>query len=270
MSLELFSNNIKVDKKPKKNIIDKLDDPIIYSSSLYGINNYCTGKKVKIAILDTGCPKHKDIKNIGDRVNFCEKNVATYDNHGHSTMISGIIGAKNIKNIIGVAPDAELQFGRIVDNNGDCSYNSLVAGVLWAIVKEVDIIVIALGSSYDYSILRDAVKKARDYGICVFAAAGDKISDHIDYPANYEYTISTGFMTRKKINNEILRKKIDLILPNKALYTTYLDNKYTKVTGSSISTAFYAGMAAILIEQYKKEQRKDIPNEVYNTLKKIF
>ena len=273
MNIELFPDSIKVEKKAKRGVIDKLKEPIIYSPSAYGIDNMCTGRKVKISILDSGCPRHKDIKRIGDKISFCEENLGTYDSHGHSTMISGIIGAKNPKAITGLAPHAEIQFGRVVNSKGDCGFNALVAGVLWSIVKGVDIIVIAMGTQYDYVVLKDAIKKARDYGICVFAACGDKDINkdwQADFPARYENAISTGFMTRGKVKNNILRKKVDFNLPNKGLYTTYLNDKYTKISGSSVSTAFYAGLAAVLVEQYKREKKADIPTEVYAKLSSIF
>jgi len=273
MNLELIPDSINVKQKPKRNIIDELDEPIIYSPSAYGVDNMCTGKRVKIAILDSGCPRHKDIKIVGDKISFCEENLGTYDSHGHATMLAGIISANNKKSIVGLAPHAEIQYGRVINNKGVCGFNSLVAGVLWSIVKGVDIIVIALGTQYDYIVLKDAVRKAREYGICVFAASGDTdISPqwNVDFPARYENVISTGFMTRNKEKNDILRKKTDFNLPNRGLYTTYLDNKYIKVSGSSVSTAFYAGLAAVLIEQYKNENKADIPTEVYAKLSSIF
>lgn len=274
MNLDLIPNSIKIEQKPKRNIVDKLKESISYSPLAYGIDNMCTGKGVKIAILDSGCPRHKDIKIIGDKISFCEENNGTYDSNGHATMIAGIIASRNKKAITGLAPHAEIQYGRVINSNDMCSFNSLVAGILWSIVKGVDIVVIALGTQYDYIVLKDAVKKARNHGICVFAAAGgDKNIDEkwqLDCPARYEDVISAGFLGKSKSKNNILRKKVDFNLPNKGLYTTYLDNKYIKITGSSISTAFYAGLAAVLIEQYKKERKLDIPTEVYIRLSNIF
>jgi len=270
MNLDLFPG---IDQKIKKNIFNKLEEPIVYSPLVYGIDNLCTGRKVKISVLDSGCPAHKDLKTNGDKVSLCEGSIGIFDYNGHATMLAGIINSNNKKSIIGLAPHAELQYGRVIDNKDMCGFNSLVAGILWSVVKEVDIIVIALGTQYDYIVLRDAVKKARDYGICVFAASGDQnINDkwQIDFPARYENVISTGFLTRTKVKNDVIRKKVDFCLPNKGLYTTYLNNKYIKISGSSISTAFYAGLAAVLIEQYKKERKKDIPTLVYSRLRDIF
>ncbi len=266
MSIKSSPNKILINKKKRK-VIDKISSTVVYSPSAYGINNLCTGKGVKIVILDSGYPNHKDIKFEGDKISFCEDNISVVDKNGHSTMISGIIKSNSRKSIIGTAPHSKLLFGKVVNGKGECSFNSLVAGVLWAIVKEVDIIVIAMGTQYNYRVLYDAIKKAREYGICIFAASGD--DEELDYPARYDEVFSTGFLTRSKKKNNYIKDNVDFYLPNKGLYTTYLDNKYAKVSGSSISTSFFAGLGAVLVEQYKKENRNDIPKLVYSELSKI-
>lgn len=267
MKVDTLSDQFIIQKK-KRSVVDKIPSTIIYSPSAYGIDNKCTGKGVKIAILDSGCTNHKDIKFEGDKISFCDDNIVVNDKNGHSTMISGIIKSNNRKSIIGLAPHSKLLFGKVVNHKGECSFNSLVAGVLWAIVKEVDIIVIAMGSQYDYRVLHDAIKKAREYGICIFAASGDE--EEIDFPARHDEVFSAGFLTRSKKKNEIIRKNVDFCLPNKGLYTTYLNNKYVKISGSSVSTAFFAGLGAVLVEQYKKENKRNISKLVYSHLDKTF
>lgn len=267
MKVNMLNDQLVINKK-KRAIVDKIPSTIVYSPSAYGIDNKCTGRGIKIAILDSGCTNHKDIKFEGDKISFCDDNAIANDKNGHSTMMAGIIKANNRKSIIGLAPHSKLLFAKIVNYKGECSFDSLVAGVLWAIIKEVDIIVIALGSQYDYRVLHDAIKKARSRDICVFAASGD--DEEIDFPARHEEVFSAGFLTRSKEKNENIKKNVDFYLPNKGLYTTYLDNKYVKISGSSVSTVFFAGLGAVLVEQYKKENRKNISDLVYSQLDKIF
>ena len=267
MHKELLQDKFIVNNKKSK-ILEKLPSPVIYSPEIYGIYNGCTGKNVKIAVLDSGCPHHKDIKIEGDKISFCENNITIDDKKGHATMVSGIIKSNNKKAIVGFAPHAKILYGKVIDSKGKCGFNRLVAGVLWAIVKEVDIIILALGSTYDYMVLKEAVKKARSYGICVFASGGDE--GKIEFPAQNKEVFSTGFLTRSKKNNDFIKQNIDFYLPNKGIYTTYLNNKYVKVSGSSISAAFFAGIAAVLIEQYKREKKKNIPDLINKELKNIF
>jgi major intracellular serine protease len=267
MQVDTLSDRFLIDKK-KRAVADKISSTVVYSPSVYGVDNKCTGKGVKVAILDSGCTNHKDIKFEGDKISFCEDNTIVNDKNGHSTMMAGIIKSNNRKSIIGLAPHSKLLFSKVVNHKGECSFNSLVAGVLWSIVKGADIIVIAMGSQYDYRVLHDAVKKAREHDICIFAASGDE--DELDFPARYEEVFSAGFLTRSKKKNEIIKKNVDFYLPNKGLYTTYLENKYVRISGSSVSTAFFAGIAAVLVEQYKKENKKNISKLVYAELDRIF
>lgn len=273
MNFDLLPDKIKIRKTPKKSILNKLPEPLIYSPASYGITNMCTGKGVKIALLDSGCPQHKDIKIEGDKISFCDENINTGDKNGHATAVAGVINANNRKSLVGFAPHANILFGKIMDASGVCNFNSLVAGVLWGVVKRVDIIVVALGASCDYMVLHDAIKKAREHGICVFAASGDKGVGpewEIEFPARYDEVFSAGCLKRTKAQNEIIKERVDFSIPNRGLYTTYLNNKYIKMSGSSMSTAFFAGLAAVLVEQYKKEGKKDIPSYVYSALLKVF
>jgi subtilisin len=256
MNIEILPQEINLEKKYKTSIVKVKPKPISYAPVNYGINTRCTGKGVKIAILDSGCPHHKDMVTEGDRISFCEGNTNINDKHGHSTIISGVIKANNKNTIVGTAPHANLLFGKVVDNKGKCDFNALVAGVLWAIVKEVDIIVIAMGTQYDYMVLRDAIKKAREHNICIFAASGE--NEELDYPARYKEVFSTGFLTRSKEKNEKIKKNVDFYLPNKKIMTTAMGNEYVKISGSSISTAFFTGIAAVFIEQYNKEHNKGV------------
>ena len=265
--------NIRIVKHRTKNIYKELSSPVNYKF-IENKGETATGKGVSIAVLDTGCPKHKDIKVTGDHVNFYDPNADEYDKHGHSTMVSGIISANNESTIVGLAPHAKVIYGKVVDNKGRCEYNSLVAGILWAIVKKIDIIVISMGTQYDYPVLHDAVVKARENNICIFAASGKEIEkkdEEADFPARYGEVFSVGFLPRVKAKRDMVKKKVDFCLPNKGLYTTYLNNKYTKTTGSSVATAYVSGVAATIIERYKgKIPRYEIPTLCYSKLIKYF
>ena len=185
----IYSSKFALSKKNIRNI----------SSTICPVQYYIpegfTGKGVRIAIIDSGCPKHKDIPIVGkehefehNNVSFCDDSISPWDKYGHSTMISGVISASNKKTILGVAPQAMLLHAKVVNDRGQCSFNSMVGAVLWAVVRRVDVIAIALGTQYDHSVLHDAISKARKENICIFAAAGEEVKNkdgELDYPARY-------------------------------------------------------------------------------------
>ena len=53
------------------------------------------------------------------------------------------------------------------------------------------------------------------------------------------------------------------------MFTTFLDDKYVKASGSSIATAFVAGIASLLIEDSINKSKKYTNLEIYEDLKKI-
>ena len=262
----------KIDDLKRKKYIDSVDEPVIYSSESYGISAKYTGEGTKILIIDSGAPKHKDIAAIKEKQDFASDTDDVFDKSGHGTLVSGLISAQNKKSIRGIAPNSNILSAKVTDKNGDMSYSAIVSAILWGLVKDVDIIVMALGSQYDYSILHDAIKKAHSTGVVIFAAAGNHIQEEgseINFPARYPEVFSVGNLTRtKKINLKIL-EKVDFAMKNKGTISTYLNNKYIEASGSSISTAFVAGLASLLIEKNKKGEKKDMPKKIYYELQQI-
>ncbi|HUS49052.1 MAG TPA: S8 family serine peptidase [Candidatus Paceibacterota bacterium] len=267
-----MNTDIYLEKQKIKAVIENISKPVIYKPSQYGIPDKYTGKGVKIVVIDSGCPKLKDIKIEGDIISFCENDKNEYDKIGHSTIISGIINANNRKTIKGLAPYAKVYYAKVIDSQGKCSFNSLVSAVLWSIVKKADILVIALGTQYDFSVLHDAIKKA-SASMLIFAAAGTIKSedDQIDFPARYEQVFSVSCLTRSKKINNILAKKTNFCLPNNKKLTTYIDNSYIKIGGSSICTAIVAGMSALLIEKARSSTSlKSNPESIFPEIEKMF
>ncbi len=253
-------------EKYKGKVLESLSKPACYFPSQYGLSDTLTGRNIKISIIDSGCPDHKDIKVKGQKATFCDNDRILYDSIGHSTILSGIICANDKKSLLGIAPASELYFAKVIDGLGRCSFSSLVAAVLWSIVKKVDIILIALGTSYDYTVLHNAIQKAVDRDICVVSASGNSIKDGevvVDFPAKYKEVFSVAVSLKNKEKNKILQSSIDFVLPSEKLYTTFLNNQYIKVNGSSISAAMVCGLVSLLLE---KGEYKNIRKEVYSQL----
>jgi major intracellular serine protease len=217
-------------------------------------------------ILDTGSPSHKDINNVAEHVSFVDNVKDSADRHGHATLVSGFIAAKNSRCVTGVAPDATMYFGKITDDQGYGDFNALVAAILWSVVKQVDIILISLGSSTDYPMLHDAISKASAANICVIAAEGNGNGDSVCYPGGYENVLS--FKSKPKGKNLKERnssnKRIIMSMPHSGLLTTFIGGKYTKVYGSSFAAAIGAGLSALVIEKGQNAKQKMSPMSVYS------
>jgi len=261
----------KVSVLRKKKLADvKLHKSVTYSSENYGIGKGLTGKFVKIAILDTGCPAHMDLKNIVDSVSFIDEDES--DAIGHATAMAGIIAADNSEAIRGLAYDSELYFAKVFDKHGQGNFNSIVSGILWGIVKKVDIILLAISADVDYPVLNDCIKKAYDQGICIIAASKvNKVESKEGYPAYYKEALACKYNTNKSIKKiEYDGNSIIMVLPQDIIYTTAPNNKYTSITGTSVAAAFTAGLAACVIERMRKDEIDNgeelLPYMIYNRL----
>jgi subtilisin family serine protease len=252
-------------KKQSKNIVNSLANPIIYKASDFGFFGKFTGKGVKIGIIDSGKPEHSDIRNIKESVDLSDElSEDVIDYNGHATMLAGILTSYDDKSIIGLCPDAELYSTKVMNKDNQCSYNAIVSSILWHIINKVDILLIALGSVTEYAVLHDVIKKAYQQNICILAAVGNHEEE---YPASYPEVLSIGKVS--KISKD-LSANINVLCPENC-YTTYLHDRYAKISGTSLATVIATGIAALMIEKLREENKtKPTVNTVYQELSALF
>lgn len=239
-------------------IQDKIDWGL-QSTNIPEIWNKTMGDGIKICILDTGSPiKHKDLKNaVVKHADFT--NSSYEDKQGHGTHVSGIAAARaNNRGIVGVAPLSELYIGKVLDDDGSGNLDWLVEGIKWAIEESVDIISISLGSPSHYRPLKRIVEKAIDKNIIVIAAAGNegkKRKNTVNYPGRYENVITVG-----SYNEDLVRSNfsscgphLDLLGPGEDVLSTWINNSYKTLDGTSMATPFIAGIAALALSKHRKQ-----------------
>lgn len=140
-----------------------------------------TGKGVKIAVLDTGADAtHPDLEGqILASKNFSGA-PDTKDHFGHGTHVSSIAagtGAKSGGKFKGVAPDAKLLEGKVLDDDGFGEDSGILAGMEWAVAQGADVINLSLGGTDTPGIdpLEAAVDKlSASSGVLFAIAAGNE------------------------------------------------------------------------------------------------
>lgn len=272
-----------INTEASKNIENPDSEFITYGLKMANIKleSKIKGRGVKIAILDTGIDRnHPDLKNkiadgrswVGDdENNFQDKN-------GHGTHCAGIVvgGVDPKGKRYGVAPNALLYIGKVVDQNGTGILSNLLQAVDWAIEKNCDIISISLSSKlYELPdiIQADILKKANDKGIVIVAAAGNN-SNHeanvlnlISNPAAAKDVRSIGAIdnhyriyNRSNIGN-IPDLHLDYVAPGVDIYSSWLSEngkpKYKYLTGTSMATPLVAGVLALIISRYNGSKKKN-------------
>lgn len=182
-----------------------------------------TGAGVGVALIDSGISPEQDIteRNVVYQQNLLPGEAAgsASDRYGHGMHIAGIIasnGASSFcstctRTLKGMAPNANLINLRVLDENGESTDSTVIAGIETAIqMKEkynIRVMNLSLGrpvyESYKVDPLCQAVEAAWKAGIVVVAAAGNEGRDNaagnngygtITAPGNDPFVITVGAM----------------------------------------------------------------------------
>jgi subtilisin family serine protease len=236
-----------------------------------------TGKGVKIAILDTGISyPHVDLdldKNLFNDVT--DSSSGTQDLNGHGTHCTGIIKAlNNEQGSIGIAYHSVIYVCKIRHDTLGDKNDYLVKGIKWAIAQNVDIISISKGDPFEDQNIGSAIHDADIKGILVVAAAGNRITgypdDHIYYPARYETTLSVGGIDENNmpLQNSLLTNETNIFAPGKQILSTYKNNGFISLSGSSQATPYIAGVSALVLEFQRLKNPQIEPKNIKDLILK--
>lgn len=225
--------------------IDKIKAPFAWNSGY-------TGKGIKVAVIDTGVGPHEDLLTSGG-VSFVPYTSSYADDNGHGTHVAGIISAENNSlGTVGVAPDADIYAVKALDRNGSGDMSNVIKGLDWAITNKMDIVNLSLGSTAGSIALKSICDKAYNSGILLVAAAGNNGfkggSDNVLYPGKYSslITVSAIDSSNQHPYFSSYGSSVDVSAPGVDIRSLYLNNKYEKLSGTSMATPYATGVLALL------------------------
>ncbi len=207
------------------------------------------GAGVKVAILDTGLPQHIDLPEPEGK-SFVDG--YTYDIQGHATHTTGILAAlADGTGVVGIAPDCTVVHGTVLDESGSGTVDAIVEGIRWAVdIAKVDIISLSLGIQTRDTLvdLRDACDYAYAKGVAVFAAAGNE-NGPVGQPASYDsvFAVAAVDSKYKRASFSDYGDQIDFAAGGVNVYSTYLNNTYAKMSGTSQACPALVGVAALIL-----------------------
>lgn len=202
--------------------------------------------KTVVAVIDTGVEASHSF--LSDRVEPTMVNTSSSgtrnssaDDNGHGTQVAGVIADSTSDSVI-------IKPYKVLNNYGQGTTATVAAGILCAILDEVDVINMSLGFYEDSPILELAVKKAYDNDIIMIAAAGNDSTNEPYYPASYDEVIKVTAINNQNIiaNFSNYGDDVDFAAPGVDIYTTHIHDSYMKVSGTSIASPFVAALAATI------------------------
>lgn len=228
------------------------------------------GRGIKIAILDTGLDlRHPDF--IGrttdqTRKSFIPEAPDVQDGHGHGTHCAGLACGPQRPNKsprYGVAYEAELYVGKVLNDAGRGIDGSILQGLQWAIQQKCEIISMSLGARTfpggGYSqIFEQAAQRALALGSLIVAAAGNDSRRpasvaSVSHPANCPSIVAVAAVDRALqtawFSNGGLDPdggQIDIAAPGVDMISSWTSpTLYKEESGTSMATPTVAGIAAL-------------------------
>ncbi len=240
-----------------------------------------TGKKVTIAVMDSGLTPHRDInsKRILTFKDFVYEKNRIYDDYSHGTHVTGIAAA----NRIGIAPDCDLVILKVLDNHGNSDTDLFIHAIKWIldyhIIYNIRIVNISIGGNSkelksENNRLNIWIKKLWERGIIVCCSAGNNgpDADSISAPGNCREVITVGsydgshFSSAGPLSPFIT--KPELVAPGYHVLSLKAGGGYTIKSGTSMSVPFISGYCALLLQirpNYSNDEVKSrLMDSAYN------
>jgi subtilisin family serine protease len=167
---------------------------------------------------------------------------------------------------MGIAPMAKILPIRSGSSDRFTSV-ALAEGIEWATAHGAS--VISVSSTGDPSErLRSAIAAAISADIVVVASVGNRPSDlSVTFPAAYEGVLAVGATDRNGNHADfsVTGKQIAISAPGVDIYSTSINGKYSKATGTSASTAIVAGAVALVRSKYPGLSAREVVHRLTAT-----
>jgi subtilisin family serine protease len=225
------------------------------------------GKGAVVMVLDTGDTHHKDLEGAMDH----ERSLSTVprsdkiDRQYHSTHCSGIIGARNNDfGVVGVAPECTIITVKVLGDDGSGSFNSIIKGLEYAVKVKPDVVSMSLGAPVGHFDVHRLIKELHDLNIpCICAAGNEGKNSQVGFPARYPECIAVAAhdKRRKTAGFSSSGQEVFISAPGVDIYSTYRENSYAKLSGTSMATPFIAGVIALLVAKHRIQEAEGKPND---------
>lgn len=208
---------------------------------------------VTVAVLDSGVDTDHEIfegRLLENDVNLSgtgEEN-SCEDDFGHGTHVAGIIVDNTLSNV-------KIKPYKVLNNKGEGPISLIAVAVDMAVADGADIVNMSISSEGESRTMTDSVNEATDAGVNVVVAAGnDKADLSKEYysPACIESAITVSATNKKDTLSSYSNYNgtIDIAAPGDSIKSSYLNNTYVLLDGTSMAAPQVSAGIAIIRSVY--------------------
>lgn len=257
--------------------------------AINALSGSCTGKGVKVAVLDTGLDLgHPDFiyRTIQQRSFVGTLNAN--DGHGHGTHCVGVAcggrsGGTGIR--YGMAQGADIYVGKVLNDKKKGTELQLTLGIDWAFSNGCKVISMSIGrpakTGAPHDGIFEGVAQFMLNNNCILVAASGNFSNRrlnhiapVSHPANCPSILSVAALDQfLQVSNyssgkaDSIGGDVDLSAPGDDILSTWKGSSYARCSGTSMATPFVAGLVAMLWEEFPHLNAREIWVEL---LRRIF
>ena len=167
---------------------------------------------------------------------------SSYSDFGHGTMTAGIIHL--------VAPEAKIMPLRAFSANGTAYDSNILRAIYYAVNNGANVMNMSFNYTSYSAELATAIKYANSRGVISVASAGNNSEDTMVYPGGLPGVIDVASTSNTDIQSTFTNygtPPVFMAAPGEGVVTTYPWGTWAAGWGTSFSTPFVAGTAALML-----------------------
>ena len=228
-----------------------------WGSESIGVDDYIdylgdveTLPEIIVGIIDTGIElEHEFLKDRILRTNFNVSDSgdsdSENDDYGHGTHVAGIVVDNTTENV-------KIKGYKVLNKFGSATTEDVCLGIDRAVLDGVNVINMSLGGPGQSFTMMQSVSDAIFHGITVCVSAGNSAWNAEDFhPAGIESCITVGAIDENDVKPlwSNWGDVVDVVAPGVDIYSSYLDNTYKSLSGTSMASPFAAAASALILSR---------------------